>query len=331
MAIRTALRLKASTLALAASVGLAAGSMSVSAQEQRFVTIGTGGVTGVYYPAGGAICRLVNMDRKEHGIRCSVESTGGSVYNLNAIRQGELDLAVAQSDWQYHAYNGTSEFEDEGKDEKLRAVFSLHPEPFTVVASKGSGIKTFEDLEGKRVSVGNPGSGQRATAEVLMEEMGWDMDKFSLAAELKAAEQSQALCDGNIDAFFYTVGHPSGAIKEATTSCDSTIVAVDNDATKTLVDDNPYYRVATIPGGMYRGNDEDVTTFGVAATFVTSSDVDEDVVYEVVKAVFENFDSFKRLHPAFGNLKKEEMVSDALSAPLHKGAEKYYREAGLIE
>lgn len=330
MAIRTALRLKASTLALAASVGLAAGSMSVSAQDQRFVTIGTGGVTGVYYPAGGAICRLVNMDRKEHGIRCSVESTGGSVYNLNAISQGELDLAVAQSDWQYHAYNGTSEFEGE-KVEKLRAVFSLHPEPFTVVASKGSGIKTFEDLEGKRVSVGNPGSGQRATAEVLMEEMGWDMDKFSLAAELKAAEQSQALCDGNIDAFFYTVGHPSGAIKEATTSCDSTIVAVDNEATQTLVDDNPYYRVATIPGGMYRGNDEDVKTFGVAATFVTSSDVDEDVVYEVVKAVFENFDSFKRLHPAFSNLKKEEMVSDALSAPLHKGAEKYYREAGLIE
>ncbi|SET07402.1 MULTISPECIES: TAXI family TRAP transporter solute-binding subunit [Marinobacter] len=330
MAIRTALRLKASTLALAASVGLAAGSMSVSAQEQRFVTIGTGGVTGVYYPAGGAICRLVNMDRKEHGIRCSVESTGGSVYNLNAISQGELDLAVAQSDWQYHAYNGTSEFEG-AKVEKLRAVFSLHPEPFTVVASKGSGIKTFEDLEGKRVSVGNPGSGQRATAEVLMAEMGWDMDKFSLAAELKAAEQSQALCDGNIDAFFYTVGHPSGAIKEATTSCDSTIVAVDNEATKTLVEEHPYYRVATIPGGMYRGNEEDVKTFGVAATFVTSSDVDEDVVYEVVKAVFENFDSFKRLHPAFGNLQKEEMVSDALSAPLHKGAEKYYREAGLIE
>ena len=331
MAIRTALRLKASTLAIAASVGLAAGSMSVSAQEQRFVTIGTGGVTGVYYPAGGAICRLVNMDRKEHGIRCSVESTGGSVYNLNAIRQGELDLAVAQSDWQYHAYNGTSQFEDDGKNEKLRAVFSLHPEPFTVVASKGSGIKTFEDLEGKRVSVGNPGSGQRATAEVLMDEMGWTMDKFSLAAELKAAEQSQALCDGNIDAFFYTVGHPSGAIKEATTSCDSTIVAVDNEATQTLVEENPYYRVATIPGGMYRGNDEDVKTFGVAATFVTSADVDEEVVYEVVSAVFENFDSFKRLHPAFSNLKKEEMVSDALSAPLHKGAEKYYREVGLIE
>ncbi|WP_417501203.1 TAXI family TRAP transporter solute-binding subunit [Marinobacter sp.] len=325
------LKLKASAFAVAAAVTLGAASTAVSAQEQRFVTIGTGGVTGVYYPAGGAICRLVNMDRKEHGIRCSVESTGGSVYNLNAIRQDELDLAVAQSDWQYHAYNGTSQFKDDGPNKKLRAVFSLHPEPFTVVASKGSGIKNFEDLAGKRVSVGNPGSGQRATAEVLMDEMGWTMDKFSLAAELKAAEQSQALCDGNIDAFFYTVGHPSGAIKEATTSCDSTLVNVYNDSAKKLIDDNPYYRKAVIPGGMYRGSDNDVTTFGVAATFVSSTDVPDDVVYEVVKAVFENFDSFKRLHPAFANLKKEEMVSDALSAPLHPGAAKYYKEAGLID
>ncbi|MBQ0813241.1 MAG: TAXI family TRAP transporter solute-binding subunit [Marinobacter sp.] len=325
------LKLKASAFAVAAAVTLGAASTAVSAQEQRFVTIGTGGVTGVYYPAGGAICRLVNMDRKEHGIRCSVESTGGSVYNLNAIRQGELDLAVAQSDWQYHAYNGTSQFKDDGPNEKLRAVFSLHPEPFTVVASKGSGIKNFEDLAGKRVSVGNPGSGQRATAEVLMNEMGWTMDKFSLAAELKAAEQSQALCDGNIDAFFYTVGHPSGAIKEATTSCDSVLVNVNNKSAKKLIDDNPYYRKAVIPGGMYRGSDNDVTTFGVAATFVSSTDVPDEVVYEVVKAVFENFDSFKRLHPAFANLKKEEMVSDALSAPLHPGAAKYYKEAGLIK
>lgn len=326
-----ALRQKFSSFAIAAAIVVGSASASVSAEEQRFITIGTGGVTGVYYPAGGAICRLVNMDRKEHGIRCSVESTGGSIYNLNALRQGELDLAVAQSDWQYHAYNGTSKFSDDGPNKKLRSVFSLHPEPFTVVASKASGVKNFKDLAGKRVSVGNPGSGQRATAEVLMNEMGWTMDKFSLAAELKAAEQSQALCDGNIDAFFYTVGHPSGAIKEATTSCDSVLVNVNNEATRKLVKENPYYRVATIPGGMYRGNDEDTTTFGVAATLVTTSDVPDDVVYNVVKAVFENFDSFKRLHPAFANLKKEEMVHDALSAPLHPGAKKYYKEVGLLD
>lgn len=330
MAVFNINRLKTPVLALLAAAGLSLAALSAMAQEQRFVTIGTGGVTGVYYPAGGAICRLVNMNRKEHGIRCSVESTGGSVYNLNAIGQGELDLAVAQSDWQYHAYHGTSEF-DGRANKQLRAVFSMHPEPFTVIARRGAGISRFEDLAGKRVSVGNPGSGQRATAEVLMAAMGWDMGTFGQAAELRAAEQSQALCDGNIDAFFYTVGHPSGAIKEATTSCDSVVVTVDNEAVRKLVGENPYYRIATIPGGMYRGTDDDVTTFGVAATFVTSETVHEDVVYAVVKAVFENFDNFKRLHPAFGNLTREEMVADALSVPLHEGARRYYREAGLLD
>ena len=297
---------------------------------QKFVTIGTGGVTGVYYPAGGAICRLVNQGRSEHGIRCSVESTGGSVYNLNTIRAGELDFGVAQSDWQYHAYNGTSKFEDQGPNKDLRAVFSLHAEPFTVVARADAGIKNFEDLKGKRVNVGNPGSGQRGTMEVLMKEMGWTMDDFASAQELKSAEQAAALCDNKIDAFVFTVGHPSGSIKEATTSCDTVLVNVDNDAVRKLVADNPYYRMATIPGGMYRGTDEDVTTFGVGATVVSSAKVPEDVVYQVVKAVFENFDDFKGLHPAFGTLKKEEMIKDGLSAPLHDGAVKYYKEAGLM-
>lgn len=339
---RIALKLKASVLAMLVSISMSASmamaaalspgaaSATVPAQEQRFLTIGTGGVTGVYYPAGGAICRLVNMDRKSHGIRCAVESTGGSVYNLNAIAQGELDLVVVQSDWQFHAYNGSSQFESSGPNKKLRAVFSLYPEPFTVVASKSSGITTFEDLEGKRVAVGNPESGQRATAETLMNAMGWTMDKFSLAAELKAVDQSQALCYGDIDAFFYTVGHPSGAIKEATTSCDSVVVTVDNKATKKLISDHPYYRKAIIPGGMYPGSNADIATFGVAATLVSSTDVPDDVVYQLVRAVFENFDTFKRLHPAFHNLDEEEMVSDALSAPLHPGAVRYYKEVGLM-
>jgi len=320
----------------AASVGalFAAGLMtasSASAADQQFTTIGTGGVTGVYYPTGGAICRLVNKGRSEHGIRCSVESTGGSVYNLNTIRAGELDFGVVQSDWQYHAYNGTSKFEDAGPFEELRAVFSVHPEPFTVVARADAGVRDFEDLKGKRMNIGNPGSGQRGTIEVLLEEMGWTVDDFSLATELKAAEQSQALCDNNIDAFVYTVGHPNGSIQEATTSCEANLVNVQNDATDTLVNNNPYYSYATIPGGMYTGTDEDTTTFGVRATFVTSTDVSEDVVYELVKAVFENFEAFKKLHPAFSVLTKEEMATASLSAPLHPGAEKYYREAGLIE
>ena len=300
------------------------------AADQIFVTIGTGGVTGVYYPTGGAICRLVNKTRKEHGIRCSVESTGGSVYNLNMIAAGELDMGVAQSDWQYHAYNGTSKFKDKGPNKDLRAVFSVHPEPFTVVARADSGIKDFKELKGKRVNIGNPGSGQRGTMEVVMGAVGWTKDDFKLASELKSAEQSKALCDNKIDAMVFTVGHPSGSIKEASTSCDSVLVNVTGPEIDKLVADNAYYRMATIPGGMYRGTDSDTNTFGVGATFVTSSKVSEDVIYNVVKAVFENFDQFKKLHPSFSDLKKEEMIKDGLSAPLHKGAVKYYKEAGLM-
>ncbi len=305
--------------------------MAPAAQAQEFITIGTGGVTGVYYPTGGAICRLVNKNRKEHGFKCAVESTGGSVYNINTIREGELQFGVAQSDWQYHAYNGTSKFEEQGAFEGLRAVFSVHPEPFTVVARADAGITNFDDLKGKWVNIGNPGSGQRGTMEVLMEAKGWGMEDFALATELKAAEQSAALCDNQIDAMVYTVGHPSGSIQEATTACDSVLVTVDGEAVDKLVADNSFYRTATIPGGMYRGSDEDTKTFGVGATFVTSTDVSEDAVYAVVKSVFENFDAFKKLHPAFANLKPEEMIKDGLSAPLHDGAAKYYKEMGWIE
>jgi TRAP transporter TAXI family solute receptor len=301
-----------------------------AASAEEFITIGTGGVTGVYYPTGGAICRLVNKGRKDHGIRCSVESTGGSVYNINTVREGELEFGVAQSDWQYHAYNGTSKFEEKGPFEELRAVFSVHPEPFTVVARADSGIKNFSDLKGKRVNIGNPGSGQRGTMEVLMEAMGWTTDDFTQATELKAAEQSAALCDNQIDAMVYTVGHPSGSIQEATTACDSVLVNVDGEAVDKLVNDNSYYRTATIPGGMYRGNDEDTKTFGVGATFISSANVPEETVYVLVKSVFENFDAFKKLHPAFANLKAEEMAKDGLSAPLHPGAAKYYTEQGWI-
>ena len=298
--------------------------------EQTFVTIGTGGVTGVYYPTGGAICRLVNKKRKEHGIRCSTESTGGSVFNLNTIRAGDLDMGVAQSDWQYHAYHGSSKFKDKGANRELRAIFSVHPEPFTVVARADSGIRNFGDLKGKRVNVGNPGSGQRGTMEVLMKASGWKMSDFELASELKSSEQSMALCDNKIDAMVFTVGHPSGSITEATTSCDSVLVNVTGSAVDKLVDENDFYRTATIPGGMYNGNPNDIKTFGVGATFVTSTRTPANVIYQVVKAVFENFDSFRKFHPAFRNLDKRQMIKDGLSAPLHAGAVKYYKEAGLM-
>lgn len=316
---------------IGAGLAAAAGSASAAKVEQQFVSIGTGGVTGVYYPTGGAICRLVNKGRKDHGVRCSVESTGGSVYNLNTIRSGDLDMGIVQSDWQYHAWNGSSaEFESRGKDQKLRAVFSIHPEAFTIVARKDANVTEFEQLKGKRVNIGNPGSGQRGTMEQLMKVYGWTNDTFSLTSELKSAEQAKALCDNKIDAFVFTAGHPSGSLKEATSSCDTVLVNVTGPKVDQLIAEMPYYRPATIPGGMYQGNDKDVKTFGVAATFVASTDMTDETVYQITKSVFEDLNTFKKLHPAFGTLQKEEMIKDGLSAPLHNGAKRYYEEAGLL-
>ena len=296
-----------------------------------FVNIGTGGVTGVYYPTGAAICRLVNKGRKEHGIRCSVESTGGSVYNTRTIREGELDFGVVQSDVQSAAMEGVRAFENDEPYGDLRSVFSVHPEPFTLIVRADSGITSFEELAGKRVNVGNPGSGQRATMEVVMDAFGMDMDSFALATEYKGSEMAKQICDDNIDAMIYTIGHPAAAIKEATTTCDVKLISVVGDPIDMLVNDNPYYRTATIPGGMYAGTDEDVTTFGVGATFVTSANVPEETAYIVAKAVLSNLDDFRGLHPAFANLDAAQMISDGLSAPLHPGAVRAYKELGLMD
>ena len=316
---------------LAATLGFAVPSTDASAQTQQFVSIGTGGVTGVYYPTGGAICRLINKGRRDHGIRCSVESTDGSEFNINTIRAQELEFGVAQADLQYHAYNGTANFEDQGAFTGLRSVFAVHPEPFTVLARADAGITTFEDLKGKRVNIGPPGSGGRNTTLQLLDAMGWTLDDFVLASELKATEQGQALCDNKLDAIVYVVGHPNGSIQEATTACESNLVAVNSPAAMAMVDDTPYFGMRQIPGGMYRQNPDDVDTFGVRATFVTSTDVSEDVVYTLVKSVFDNFTEFKRLHPVFEQLSEQDMVSDGLFAPLHDGASRYYRERGWIE
>lgn len=327
----TATKLKLFAIAFSFSAVASVSFTSDSVAEDKFITIGTGSVTGVYYPAGGAICRLVNRTRKDHGIRCSVESTGGSVYNLNAIRNGELDVAVAQSDWQYHSFQGTGpNFEKLGPDANLRSLFSLHSEPFTVIARTDANIKTINDLVGKRVNIGNPGSGQRATMDMIMMLKGWDKSTFKLASELKASEQAQALCDNKIDVMIYAVGHPNGAVQEVTTTCDANIVQVADEDVDSLVEGFPFYTYTIIPGGMYNGNDNDVKTFGVRATFVSSAKVPTDTVYNLVKAVFDNFDNFITLHPVFSTLNKQDMVNLGNTAPLHDGAIKYYKEVGLL-
>lgn len=309
--------------------GVAAG--SAQADEREFVTIGTASVTGVYYQAGGAICSLVRREQENHNLRCTVESTGGSIFNLNALRQGELQLGVAQSDWHFHAYKGSASFEDEGAMKNLRSVFSLHGEPFTVLARADAGIESFEDLKGKRVNIGNPGSGQRATMEVLMEAYGWKVTDFALASELVSTEQAMALCDNKVDAIVFAVGHPSGSIQEATTTCESKLVDVDGEIVEKLIADNSFYAPSVIPGGMYPGNEEDTQTFGVKATLVTTEKTDAETVYQVTKATLTHVKDLRRVHPAFEQLTAEGMASEALSAPLHEGAARAFREAGVIE
>ena len=321
---------KVGMLVLAAAVVVFGASELLAATQ--YVTIGTGGVTGVYYPTGGAIAKMVNKKRKEYNLRATVESTGGSVFNVNAIDAGDLEFGVVQSDRQFQAFNGTADWE--GKPvAKLRAVFSIHPESVTIVANSSKNIKTVADLKGKIVNIGNPGSGQRGNAEDLFAAAGIDVDKDLKAEGMKAAESAGMLQDGRIDAFFYTVGHPNGSVKEAVAGATKVnFVAVPADVVKKLTDKFPYYAPADIPVAEYQGvtSEADVPTFGVKATLCTSADVSEDAVYAVTKEVFENFDEFKTLHPAFANLTKESMLQ-GLSAPIHPGAMKYYKEAGLVK
>ena len=297
--------------------------------KTTFVTIGTGGITGVYYPTGGAIAKIVNAKKDVYGIRATVESTGGSVFNVNAVMAGDLQFGVVQSDRQYQAMKGLAEWEGKPQAD-LRACFSIHPESITLVAAVDSGIQSFDDLKGKRVNIGNPGSGQRQNSIDAIEAAGMNYDSDMIAEGIKAAEAPGLLQDGRIDAFFYTVGHPSGAIKEATAGARKVrfipITQVD-----ALLEKYPYYARAKIPVNVYPGaeNREDVQTFGVKATFVTSANVPENVVYAIVKEVFDNFDTFKKLHPAYAVLTKENML-EGLSAPLHPGAEKYFKEAGMM-
>ena len=321
-------KLAATTVALTLAAGLAA--TSGPAVADTFVTIGTGGVTGVYYPTGGAICRLVNKDRKEHGIRCSVESTGGSVYNTRTIREGELDFGVVQSDVQSAALEGVRAFDGDAPYADLRAVFSVHPEPMHVMVRADSDIDSVADMKGKRVNIGNPGSGTRVLADVLMEAAGVSPADFALAAELKSSEQAAALCDGKLDAAIWAAGLPNGSSMEATSTCDIRILDLTSSGTDRVLASNAAYAAANIPGGMYPGNPDQIASWGPKATFVTDAGTPEKVVYTLVKAIFENFDDFKNLHPAFSRLTEAEMIKDGLSAPLHPGAVKYYKERGWM-
>ncbi len=318
---------------IAAVLGVALAFSGAGRAEAKttFITIGTGGITGVYYPTGGAIAKIVNAKKDKYNIRATVESTGASVFNINAIMSGDLEFGIAQADRQYQAYNGLSEWE--GKPQKdLRAVFALAPEAVTFVAAEDAGIKTLADAKGKVINLGNPGSGNRQNAIDVLQAAGINIEKDLKGEGIKAADAPRMVQDGRIDGFFYTVGHPNGNIKEATAGKRKCrIVSIPDIAPLTKA--FPYYSLTHIDMSQYpeaTNKDEDVTTVGMLATLVTSAKVPDDVVYAVTKEIFENLDEFKKLHPALAGLTREGML-EGLTAPLHPGAEKYYKEAGLIK
>ena len=293
------------------------------------VIIWTGSKSGVYYQAGRAICRLIK--RNIQGMTCKALETAGSVSNLANVQAGALELGLVQSDLQYHAFHQSGPFEFvDTPYASLRSLFSLYPEPFTLVTRRDANIRTLDDLIGRRVNIGNPGSGQRATMEVVMAAKGWSKDDFQLVTELPAAQQSLALCHDRVQAMVYTVGHPNFSVAKAVSLCQAAISEVSGPDIDRLVSENPYYAHTVIPAGVYPGIDQPVPTFGVLATVVSSSDVDEDQIYNIVKSLFENLDSFRRMHTVFGDLKIETMITNGLSAPLHEGAKRYYRERGWL-
>ncbi len=314
---------------LASLVSCSKGNSGTKSGALKFATIGTGGVTGTYYPAGGSISKIVNKKSDVYNLKVTVESTGGSVFNVNAILAGDLEFGMIQSDIQYQAYYGTGEWADKGKQEKLRAVCSIYPESITLLAADDAGITDFESLKGKVVNVGNPGSGNRTNAIETFKVYGMDWEKDITAEELKPSECAKMLQDGRIDAYFYTVGHPNGSFKEATSGTRKThfvdIVKVDD-----LLAKYPYFAKSTIPIKYYPSatNKADAQTYGVKATLCTSSDVSDDIVYAIAKELFENIEDFKTLHPAFADITRESLLT-GLSAPIHDGAMKYYKEAGL--
>ncbi|GHA33864.1 TAXI family TRAP transporter solute-binding subunit [Photobacterium aphoticum] len=315
--------------------GVIAATLSFSHSEnavasEQFITIGTGGQTGVYYVAGQSICRFVNRGADSHGIKCNAPASGGGVANVNGIRSGEYNFGVMQSDHQYKALYGQAPFNTQGEMADIRSVFSLQSEIFTILARKDAKISDFDSLKGKRVNIGNPGSGQRDTFEQLIDAKKWNHDVFALVSDLKPAEQASAMTDNNIDAMSYFVGHPNGAIQEATTTVDAVFVPVTGDIIDALVAEKPYFTKAEIPGGMYRGNPDPVPSLGGKAVLSTHANTDPELVYQLVKSVFDNLDRFKRLHPAFASLDEKAMIADGLTAPLHDGAMRYYKERGWL-
>jgi len=307
------------------------GAAASAAPTPHTLYLGTAPVVGVYFPAGGAICAMVNRHRAETGLRCVIESTDGSIANLEALRSGDEDMAIVQSDWQYYAVRGLGPFKSAGPFGGLRALFAIHGEPLTLMVRKNAGIATLADLKGKRVNIGPKGTGQRVLADLLIRALGWKDGDFASLAEIDANLQTTALCANQIAAFLMPMSHPNGAVEEAAMRCGAMLVPLSGPAIEKLMADKPYLATDVIPGGTYSGTPNAIAPFGPRATLLATKGMSDEVGYRIVKAVFEDFDRFTAMHPSFRNLTPAEMVGPGNTAPLQAGAQRYFRERGWLK
>lgn len=301
---------------------------AAQADKQALVTIGSGSVGGVYYPTAGALCRLLNRERVRHGLRCVIEVSNGSVQNVRDVIEHRIDFGLVQTDIQADAIIGRRRFEKDGPRDNLRALFTVHAEPFTVVTRLGANIRKFSDLKGKRINLGKPGSGTSATMAMLMNSFGLTREMFSQVFDLPASQAGAALCENKIDAFVYVVGHPNRALRTVSETCAIRVVPVTGKPVDELLGEREYFARTTVPARIYVGNNEPVETVGVRASVLTLDSMPEKIAYELTRAIFAHLNDVRGLHPAFANLRAPEMLTGNL-APYHPGAARYFKEAGI--
>jgi hypothetical protein len=302
------------------------------------ILIGSSRTTTFNYHFGRALCRLIS--RGPGDLDCDVSAadvglhSADYVHTLTNVRNGALDLGIIDSSVQYDAINKTGRFEYyDGDFKNIRGLFSVNGVPFTIVLRGNENLASFNDLEGKKVNVGNPGSPQRAIMDSLLEAQGWSKKSFQLAEELPATnnQDTMSLCFGAVDAVVRFNVQPDAATRHMVDLCDARLLPITGDMVDKLISKYPYYSTQSIAAGTYASNAESVATFGLLETVVTSEEVDADTVYALVKSVFDQIDRLRNTHPVFSSLNPVDMISKGMTAPLHEGALKYYREQGWMQ
>lgn len=295
------------------------------------VSISTGSTSGIYYRAGVALCMLYERERAKKGGRCVAEPTAGSVINIAMLRSGKHPFAIVQSDIQFQAYLGKGQYSEWGQYGELRSLFSLHPETVTVLVRGKSGITRLEGLKGKRFGHGSVGSGSRIASDQLLAAAGWGKRRFASLSPAPPIEAGERLCNGSLDAFLVVMGHPAETLRVPIEECGAHLIPVVGPAVDVLLRDNRYLVRTSIPGGLYAHHPDPILSYGPLAIVATTTQISSDVAYHMVRAVFENLAEFKKQNPSFASLNPWDMVRAGLTAPLHDGAVRYYREKGWIK